>query len=444
MGFSTRGVKRVFEDLLAMTPRKIAEAVWSVGAPWLQDLRAGEKTGHPYRGNQFGNQKTLGTGGTPLTEVVQGVGELTSPKGIGAVTARVWRVGDANQKEVYCAESKESASAYGGLHGDAQPKEYVVNATNVLAARNHFQLYSYLHPGKTMQDAVYSEDKKSGFKSSKDAWRVVQGRMMTTVRGKGFDAVLFTKPPAPAVHEMVVLNPKTLGVAAEGLEAGEKTGHPYRGNQFGLKRASEGSGPISGGFAPGAVREFHTGYRVENSAFEQPEGPTVTLYHETRVTNVESILQTGLQQKYAAVWNPGVWTMKSDMSQRASTPAPGPGSSVIQVVVPKKWAKTTAQGTVVGAEDVPPKYIKSVSVFPGQKVVTKVPVPGVPQVVNKFKGTDPANPRGPSKEYTEVGTKYRVTHGIDPIPATLQKFLKVGPGKGTQTVSEGYEFKTGG
>jgi len=44
----------LFEDLEALTPRKIKLAVWNIGAPWLRDLRAGEMVGHPYRGNQFG------------------------------------------------------------------------------------------------------------------------------------------------------------------------------------------------------------------------------------------------------------------------------------------------------------------------------------------------------------------------------------------------------
>jgi hypothetical protein len=126
---------------------------------------------------------------------------------IGPISVRVYRVGKINNKEIYFGGSEADAKAYEMLHSGDTVKIYDVITKKTIIAKNHFQLYNYFNNEKTMQDAVWRADKASGFKSSVEAWRKVQSRLMGQTRSKGYDSVIFTSPPPPATTELVVIKP---------------------------------------------------------------------------------------------------------------------------------------------------------------------------------------------------------------------------------------------
>lgn len=168
-----------------------------------------------------------GDGGrSTLAGVVASVDVSDGPVVIGAVNTTAYRVGALDQDEHYFAESKESADQYASLHAGHETVKYRVETKNTIVAKHHAQLYAFVNPGKTIQDAIHSEEKKSKFKiTSVEAWRKVQGQLMAKVQKMGYDSVIFTKPPAPAVHELVVFG-KSKGHKITALQGMRSAGDP--------------------------------------------------------------------------------------------------------------------------------------------------------------------------------------------------------------------------
>lgn len=151
---------------------------------------------------------------TSVEGAAAGVDVSESPKPIGAKSLKAFRVGGLGFRHVYMAGDKEGAEGYASLHEGESVKEYNVQAKNVLVAKHHFQLYQHLGFKGTMQDAIQKADIKSmratgGRGNSTNAWEKIQAQVMDRAKAKGYDAVIFTTPPAPARHELVIIDRKS-------------------------------------------------------------------------------------------------------------------------------------------------------------------------------------------------------------------------------------------
>lgn len=149
-----------------------------------------------------------------LATLVQGVdvsdGKLHT---LGPVQVLAYRTGpltDVKGRGVFFGDTQDSVGPYRSLHGEAPVIAYKINAQNALMITNQFALHKELFNGKTFQDAVWLEDKKSGFTSSIKATRIVEGKLASKARAMGYDAIIYTAPPAPAAHEIAVIKDTAL------------------------------------------------------------------------------------------------------------------------------------------------------------------------------------------------------------------------------------------
>jgi SPP1 gp7 family putative phage head morphogenesis protein len=137
-----------------------------------------------------------------LDRVATGVGTVE----VGPIRVIAYRVGSTDDpgRGVFLGDSPESVEPYKSLHEGHEIIRYRVDAKNALIADSQASLHRYLYD-KSLQDAVWSEDKKSGFKDSIQAFRKVEARMARDLRRRGFDAIVYRSPPAPAKHEIAVI-----------------------------------------------------------------------------------------------------------------------------------------------------------------------------------------------------------------------------------------------
>jgi hypothetical protein len=129
----------------------------------------------------------------------------------GPVKVIAFRTGDLTDsgRGIFFGDSIASVAAYVSLHEGAPIAEYTISTKNTVISDNVFKLHPALFKGQTFQDAVFLEDKRSGFKSSKLAAQRVEGKIAKAVIKLGHDAIIYTKPPDPARHEIAVVNTKT-------------------------------------------------------------------------------------------------------------------------------------------------------------------------------------------------------------------------------------------
>lgn len=167
--------------------------------------------GGPGSGN-FGHEGRPGeVGGSGEGGGLAGLAEGKSGA-IGPISVTVHRAGemrDASKRGTFFAGTKEDAAQYSSIHGGAAPKEYQVEAKSAYVTESHMSLHRELFSGKTFQDAVWQADKRSGFKDSIAATRTVEAKMARELVRRGHDALIYTKPPAPAKTELAVLSTKT-------------------------------------------------------------------------------------------------------------------------------------------------------------------------------------------------------------------------------------------
>lgn len=168
---------------------------------------------HKPGGSPEGGQFASGDGGDPGVSGSKSLSDLVSYlKGgtytdVGPVEVEVWRAGEPREsgRGIFYADSREDAAEYSSIHGGAAPKKYTVSAKNPIVTTSHMTLHQHLFAGKTFQDAVWAEDKKSGFKSSIEASRRVEAKMAARAKKLGHDAIIYTSPPAPAKYEIAIL-----------------------------------------------------------------------------------------------------------------------------------------------------------------------------------------------------------------------------------------------
>jgi hypothetical protein len=118
----------------------------------------------------------------------------------------VYRVGNLDRmgRGVHFGDSPESIAEYKSIHPGEAVKEYRVSVGKTGVTRNHMTLHQHLF-GKNFQDAVWRADKASGMKSSIAAADKVEQRMAAEARRRGYEAIVYTSPPLPAKHELVLL-----------------------------------------------------------------------------------------------------------------------------------------------------------------------------------------------------------------------------------------------
>jgi hypothetical protein len=128
----------------------------------------------------------------------------------GPVTLVAYRTGSVTDagRGIFFGNDEVGVQPYSDLHENAPINQYTITAENAAVAPSVMALYPALFKGKTFSDAVWEEDKKSGFKSSVWAARRVEARVAKKVRSLGHDAIVYTKPPAPATYEVAVIDQK--------------------------------------------------------------------------------------------------------------------------------------------------------------------------------------------------------------------------------------------
>jgi hypothetical protein len=130
----------------------------------------------------------------------------------GAVTLTAYRTGglkDSFGRGIFFGSTAAEIQPYADIHEGATVEKYTVEAENAIVAPNVMVLYAQQNPGKTFQDAVWKADKASGFKSSVNAARKVEASVARTAKAAGHDAIIYTRPPAPAKAEITVIDRST-------------------------------------------------------------------------------------------------------------------------------------------------------------------------------------------------------------------------------------------
>jgi hypothetical protein len=131
--------------------------------------------------------------------------ETAKVNDVSNIDVKVYRVGSVERagRGVHFGDSPQSIEQYRSIHPGEEIKEYRVVAGKTGVTRNHMTLHQNLF-GSSFQDAVWKEDKKSGFKSSIEAGSRVEAKMAKEASKRGYEAMIYTHPPAPAKHELVV------------------------------------------------------------------------------------------------------------------------------------------------------------------------------------------------------------------------------------------------
>jgi hypothetical protein len=148
-----------------------------------------------------------GGGGEDLVTVVarvpkEGVHTLEN------VRVRVFRAGGLgeNKRGIFFGDSKTSVAPYARIH-DAEIKEYVIEAKKVFVAEGIHEAWKHLY-GKPLR---YEEiDIKHKFNDTVKAGRWADEKVAASLRAKGYTALIWTNPLAPAKHELAVISPKAV------------------------------------------------------------------------------------------------------------------------------------------------------------------------------------------------------------------------------------------
>ena len=213
-----------------------------------------------------------GTGeGGQWTSGTEGLDALIARARDGVVengTAQVFRTGTATNtaRGFFFGDSEKSVEGYRANHGNAPIERYEVKFSKGLVVDHHYKLYQKLFPNKgTWQDAIFRADKASGFKSSIVAARKVEEAMFREARKQGFDAVLFTAPPAPAKHELAVFDRKQVRAisGAKFAQDEDQVDLAFDPNQ---PRAPAGTGE-GGQWSDGAADQLPTEWRGHPVAY---------------------------------------------------------------------------------------------------------------------------------------------------------------------------------
>lgn len=126
---------------------------------------------------------------------------------VGPIEVTAYRVGPTADRGrgTFFADSLESIEDYKSLHDGHEPKKYTVKAEKPIVTESQFTLWKALGNKDTLQDAVWRADKASGFASSIAAFEKMEAKMAKQAAKLGHDAIVYTKPPAPAKVEIAVI-----------------------------------------------------------------------------------------------------------------------------------------------------------------------------------------------------------------------------------------------
>jgi len=179
------------------------------------------------------------------------------------LSLKVYRTGAQRDigRGIFFGDSPESVKPYSSLHNNAPINEYTVSPKKTLITESPFALHKELFNGKSFQDAVWAEDKKSGFKSSIEASRKVEAKMAAALKRKGYDAFVYTKPPAPAKHEISILNPKAISK----VEETPNRAHGGRVNADNINHNPSEAQKSSGAYAKDHINIHGLNITIENA-----------------------------------------------------------------------------------------------------------------------------------------------------------------------------------
>jgi hypothetical protein len=135
---------------------------------------------------------------------------------LNSIDVKVYRVGSAEMapRGIHFGDSPQSIEAYTSIHPGQEIKEYRIEAGKTGVTRNHMTLHQHLF-GSDFRNAVEAEDRRSGSKSYVAAAERVEGRMAKEARKRGYEAIIYTHPPLPAKHELVLLKKDAIVSADE-------------------------------------------------------------------------------------------------------------------------------------------------------------------------------------------------------------------------------------
>lgn len=141
---------------------------------------------------------------------------------IGPIHVDVYRTGPTENdrgsatRGLFFTDNLAEAEQYASLHPGNSPVKYEVSAKNAYVTASHKSLHRELYNGKELEDAVAAVARRGG--SSAEAWKKVEEKMAATLRKKGVDALIYTRPYGRDVVELALLNPvrKTLLAAEAG------------------------------------------------------------------------------------------------------------------------------------------------------------------------------------------------------------------------------------
>ena len=162
-------------------------------------------------------------GGSGLAEVVaayppgESDAEYYKVSEAGAIDVTVYRTGglthhtkEGAKRGTFFGDSEQSVRMYSPMHGGAPVEVYQVQAKKAIVARNAAVLWRHLY-GKPL-DVAEIDVRRFGGLSSKGAYQWAEGRIAGTLRAQGYDAIIYTSPPAPAKYELAVIAPKSARV----------------------------------------------------------------------------------------------------------------------------------------------------------------------------------------------------------------------------------------
>lgn len=159
-------------------------------------------------GGGFTAGNTCARGGHTVTDIYgkeHSVTDWPANWGKEAGTYTAYRSGSLeSERGIFLAPDKESAQAYAGLHGKVV-KEYKVTIANPLVFQNYIDGMATA-TGKTREQVVSSRD-RSG--DNKKWLRSADKKIADYAKKHGHDAVVYTRPPLPALREMNFLGKKS-------------------------------------------------------------------------------------------------------------------------------------------------------------------------------------------------------------------------------------------
>jgi SPP1 gp7 family putative phage head morphogenesis protein len=132
--------------------------------------------------------------------------------GMKAGTYSVWRSGDLDSvRGVFFSIDEQGAKAYSSLHNDAPALQYETTIQKPLVADDLIGAYSQL-TGRSVESLRKQRDNHPNVAKW---WRDVDKKVFELAKKQGYDAITYTKPAAPALREMVVIDKKALKANAK-------------------------------------------------------------------------------------------------------------------------------------------------------------------------------------------------------------------------------------